>query len=800
MALAQPGGGRERPIIQLKGRVLDDQNDKPLEYATVQVFSRLDSNLIGGGITDPTGVFLIDVPIGRMYVQVSFIGYRPQTIAQVPLERGIREVDLGVIRLAPDMAITEDVEIVAERMEMELSLDKRVFNVGQNSTLKGGNALDVLETLPSVEVDVEGNVALRGSGNVRILIDGRPSGLAGVGSSEALRLLQSDLVERVEVITNPSARYEAEGEAGIINIILRKDRDRGLNGSVDISGGYFLNGGIAANLNYRGKKANYFGSLGSQYRKSPGSGYFLQRNLGANGEPTAIFERDREQMRGGLNNTLRAGMDIFLDKRSTLTISGLVRLGDRNNEVDIIYRDFDLNQNPIQTTTRSEDESEDAQTYELSINYEKDFEQRGRKWTADMRWIKADERELADFTEQIQDGNSPLIVQRSSNAENEENLLFQTDYIHPFGQGYKFETGSRINFRTIDNDYLVEQQNENNVFEIFEDFNDRLVYQENIYAAYGIVSHKGQPFSWQLGLRAEFTDISVTSRESAANIQKSYLNLFPSVNASYALDKSNTVQLSYSRRLSRPRFRLLLPFSNFTDSRNLYEGNPDLDPEYTDSFEGSYLTYWESGSFLGSVYYRYRTNVIERVLITNEQGVSLVFPINLATQDAYGLEFSFSQNITKWWRIGTNFNFFRAITKGSYQERNLDNDTYAWTNNLNTKINLPNGINLQANFIYSSPRRTSQGEQEGIGFLNLGASKDVLNKRGTLTLSIRDAFSSRKRIVDIVQQDFTRYDEFQWSIGTGVLTFNYRFGKQESNQKRRRQIRDEDRSGGGDGV
>lgn len=785
--------------LTITGKIIDSQTEAPLEYATIQIFTQQDTSLVGGGITSPEGTFSLEAEASRpLFMKISFIGYKTQNAGAVPLKAGQRSVDMGTLRLIPDMAITEDVEIVAQRVEMELSLDKRVFNVAQNSTLKGGNALDVLENLPSVEVDVEGNVSLRGSGNVRILIDGRPSGLAGLGSSEALRLLQSDLVERVEVITNPSARYEAEGEAGIINIVLRKDREKGLNGSMDLTGGYFINFGGAGNLNYRTKNMNLFGSYGINYRRNPGSGYFLQTNLDENGNPEEIFERERDQMRGGLNNTFRAGADFYLSKSSLLTISGLLRRGNDLNEVDIEYRDFDTQGNLLQRTTREEDEDEIDRNYEVSINYEKTFEQEGRKWTADMRWIFAEDRERADQLEQIQDGESDPIVQRSDNTENEENLLFQTDYIHPFGEGFIFEAGGRTTIRTIDNDYIVEQQNDIGVFEVFNGFDDRLVYQENIFAAYAILGRKRKDaaFSWQLGLRTEYTDIGVTSRSAETDIQKEYLNFFPSVNLSYQLDKNNTVQLSYSRRLSRPRFRLLLPFSNFTDARNLYQGNPDLDPEYTDSYEASYLTFWETGNVLASVYYRYRTGVIERILITNEDGISEVFPVNLATQDAYGIEVAFSQNITEWWRVGTNFNFFRAVTKGSYQELSLDNQTFAWTNNLNSKISIPEVFDMQVNFIYRSPRQISQGERRSLSIVNVGASKEIMRGRGTLTLSVRDLLNSRRRILDIVQPDFTRYDEFQWQAGTAALTFNYRFG-QEPKERRRREIEDENRSGGG---
>ncbi len=728
----------------------------------------------------------------------SFIGYKEKNVGAIERERGQLEVDMGTITLAPNATVMEAVEIEGERMEMELSLDKRVFNVAQNSTLKGGTALNVLENLPSVEVDVEGNVSLRGSGNVRILIDGRPSGLAGLGSTEALRLLQSDLVERVEVITNPSARYEAEGEAGIINIILRKDKQRGLNGSVDLTAGWNPNFGAAINLNRRGKNVNYFGSYGIRYRNNPGQGYFFQNNLDESGVLESSLERTREQWRGGLNNTVRGGVDIYFNDKNTLTVSGLARIGDDRNEVDLTYEDFDRFGNSFAFTTREEIENETDENYELSASYEKKFNKKGHVWTADARWILSDELEQADQVEQLQGSSGPPTVQRTDNLEKEENFLFQTDYIHPFAEKFQFELGSRITLRMIDNDYMVEQQNEAGVFEVFEGFDDRLRYQEDIYAFYGVLGMKGKPFSWQLGVRAEYTDIAVTSESAQTNIQKDYLNFFPSLSVSYEVAEGNTVQLSYSRRLSRPRFRLLLPFSNFTDARNLYFGNPDLNPEYTDSFEASYLTYWNSGSFLGSVYYRYRTGVIERVITVDENNISRLFPVNLSIQDAYGIEFSFSQDITSWWKMSTNFNFYRAVTTGSFEGINLSNDAWAWTNNLGSKLSIPKLFDMQINYLYRSPRITAQGRRRSISVINIGASKEILKGRGSLTLSVRDLLNSRIRIVELEQENFNRYDEFQWRAGSASLTFNYRLNREEVRQERRRRIKDEQRSGGGD--
>ncbi len=762
-------------LSTIEGTVVDERNS-PVPFASIALYKETaDSTFVKGIASNEEGKFQISIKPGSYFLKVSFLSFQENIISNIIV--GNDRVDVGKIMLIPSITELGEVEVIAEKEQIELNLDKRIFNVGNDLTNAGRNAIELLDNVPSVSVDVDGNVSLRGSQNVRVLIDGKPSGLVGISSTDALRQLQGSMIERLEVITNPSARYDAEGEVGIINIVLKKGRNQGLNGSFELVGGYPDNHSASINLNYKKKWINLFTSYGVNYRNSPGSGYSIQQFTG---DSTYSFERFRDRERGGLANNFRLGSEVYLNDWNTLTISGLYKISDGENKSVLTYRDFDQSNALVNTSIRTDNEQEDGETVELALSYKKTFSQKGREWTADLKWINNDDSEFSNVLE-VSDTSFDDLRQEVSNTEDERTWFFQTDYIHPIGKNGKLETGVRINLRSIENDYSVKEKEENGEFFILPDFNNFFVYQEDIYAGYLMFGNKVKDFSYQLGLRAEYSDISTELLKTNEINDRDYLNLFPSAHFSYELDKSNTLQLSYSRRLSRPRFRHLLPFFNFSDNRNFFSGNPNLNPEYTNSFELGHLNYFKNGSILSSIYYRYRTGVIERITEVDDSGLILIFPINLSTQNAYGLEFNVGYDVDKWWKLNGNFNFYRAITDGVYEEQDFYSDTYSWTARFSSKLTILKTVDFQTIFNYSSPRITTQGKSLSMYSLNLGASMDILKKKGTLMLSVRDLLNSRKRRSIVESEGFYSESEFQWRARQILLSFSYRL-----NQKKQR--------------
>ena len=335
-----------------------------------------------------------------------------------------------------------------------------------------------------------------------------------------------------------------------------------------------------------------------------------------------------------------------------------------------------------------EKEEEDKEVLEANFSLRKTFDRKDREWTLDIKRSKSDDIESANLSEISNlDSNAP-IYQQSNNTENEANWLVQSDYVHPIGTDGRFETGIKSTMRAIDNAFLLEQQQNNGVFEPLGSLDNEFIYLENIYATYAMYGNKINAISYQLGMRYEYSDITTELKKSAEKNQLDYQNLFPSAHISYELKKENTLQISYSKRISRPRFRHLIPFSGYSDSRNFYTGNPALQPEFSHSTEIGHLKYWEKGSLLSSIYYRYRTNVVERVRVSDSVGYTRLIPANLATQDAFGIELNASYNPYKWWRINSSINFYRAITSGSFEGQSLSSDTYTWNGKGNSKFSL----------------------------------------------------------------------------------------------------------------
>lgn len=756
----------QTPVVT--GKVVDTQGE-PVPFANAALFAAADSSLVGGAVTDIEGKFSIAAPAGTYYVEVSFISYTNKTVP--PFELG-QNVDLGSIKLEESARVLEAVVVEGQKSQMELSLDKRVFNVGKDLSNISASAADILDNVPSVAVDVEGNVSLRGSQNVRILIDGRPSSLTGTNTADAMRQLPGNMIERVEVITNPSSRYDAEGEVGIINIILKKEKQT--SGSFLLTTGYPDNYGAALNLSVRKKKFNYFGNYSFNYRATPGYGSSFQSFR----ESDSVFSyrQTTDRIRSQRSNNARAGVDYTLPKGGILTAAGALQRSAGLNKTMNLYEDFNSLDMPTRTIIRNERESEPEQNFEGALSYRKEFDEKGKLFTADFKWIENLETENATF-DQLDLSIDSIGFQQSTNTENERNVLFQTDYIHPFGEKGKIEAGLKSTLRVIDNDFRVEQlDDETMAWNAIPQLTNHLIYNENISAAYFMLGNEEKKFSWQIGMRGELSDIDIKLANSDDSNHQRYFNLFPSAHLAFQHARDKTIQLSYSYRLSRPRFRELMPFSNYSDNRSVSIGNPNLKPEYTHSMQAGYLVNWDGGSILSSGYYRYRTGVVEDISSIDSLAVTHRIPVNLSTQNAYGLEFNVTLNPVKWWRFNGNANFYRAVTEGVYKDDLFFSDTYTMTSRATLQFTMMKNWNFQGGLNYRAPRITTQGKDLAMYFVDASLSRDLLKGAGTITLSVRDLFNTRKYRTVIDRKDLGYFSErsFQWRARQFLLTFSYR--------------------------
>ena len=779
--------------ITITGNVMDETSGMPMEFATVSLFQVRDSSLIGGGLTEVDGSFSIEGKPTPMYAVVEFLSFETKIINDIIPQKGQTTISLGEIMIGADAVALDAIEIVGEKSETVFALDKRVFNVGKDLSNRGGTAQDILDNVPSVTVDVDGGVSLRGSGNVRILINGKPSGLVGGGAgTNGLKSIPANLIDRVEVITNPSAKYEAEGMSGIINIVLKKDSKAGVNGSFEVSGGWPENYGLGANMNYRKGRTNFFVNYGLNYNKNPSVGYTYLENY--SGDTTTATYAVRNGERNRLANSIRTGLDFSLTETQTLTAAFMYRYSTSNNLTPLRYYDHVFYGNEptgrklvptLSYTERVDDETETSPTLEYNVDYLKKFKEEGRELKASVQFSSNKDNESSEYNQGFYNNGvyeGTTLAQRSLNAEDQRNFIAQSDYVHPFSKDSKLEAGVRSQFRKITNNYLVEELNNGNWDKLIN-FSNSFLYQENVHAAYAIYGAKVKKFSYQGGLRLEYSDINTELKETNEINPRTYLNLFPSAHINYEFPGQNQVQLSYSKRIRRPRFWDLNPFFTFSDNRNFFSGNPNVNPEYTNSFELGHIKYWEKGNIGTNIFWRHTTDVIQRVTTFFDDGTTQTGPLNLATSDNSGVEFLFAYNPIKWLKLDGNLNIFRNTIVGEYQGLDLGADSYSWFGRIGSRFSFWKNADFQARLNYRAPVDIPQGVQKAMYIVDIAVSKDFLNNNATFTLAARDLFNSRRRNTEFFGDDYYQRVDQQWRRAPIVASINYRLNKKKERKK-----------------
>jgi len=791
--------------ITISGRITEEGSNVPLEYATVSFIDQSEK-IITGGITDESGNYKIIVPSGVYTVQFEYISYKTEALAK---QRLFKNTEMPTVSLSIDSESLDEVVIRAETTEVQIRLDKKIYNIGKDLTTGGATVSDALNGVPSVTVDVEGAISLRGNENVRILINGKPSAMAGFGSTDALRQLPADAIDRVEVITSPSARYDAEGTAGILNIILRKEKTLGINGSFTANYGVPLSSGLSTNINLRTDKFNIFNTTGLQYSSGPGNAKFENRYKSEDVvNPLLIEDRIYDRLRKGINTNL--GIEYFLTEKSSITATGFLRFGDNKTVTTNTTQEFDSANNPAINRVRTETETEDDTSYQLSLNYENNFNEKGHKLTADLQYENSKETEKSLIGETTIFPTSDRLSSEDVLAdEDKKEYLAQIDYVLPIGENAQFEAGYRGNFNETITDYsLKEEIGTTGDFELNEDLSNIFTYTENINAIYSQYGNKFGSFSFLLGLRMENTqlkgDVATDNMDITddpdvnLNFDKNYTGLFPTVNLTYELAENENISLGYNRRINRPRHWFINPFPSRSSEANIFQGNPNLDPAYASAFDLGYLKRWgKKVTLTTSVYYQHETDAFERVQENTgevtQNGVPIIrtIPINLSTNQRYGFEAGLLYNPIKWMRLNGSFNFFKFVTEGFYNEIDYGTEDTSWFARGSVKITLPGKIDWQTNGMYRGPRNNSQTTSEGIFMLDLAFSKDIINDDATLAFNVRDVLNSRKRKSFTDTETFSSTSEFQWRERQFNLSFTYRF-----NEKKQRERGN--RGGGGD--
>ena len=771
--------------LYVSGKIVDIITNQPLEYATI-VLKNLSTEQVTGGVSTQKGTFKIYASTGTYDITIEYLGFKPKYLKKIEISTN---TNLGTINLTEDANSLDEVEIIAEKSTVEIRLDKKIYNVGKDMTVKGGTAADVLANVPSVTVDIEGAVSLRGNENVRILINGKPSTFAS--GADALKQLPADAIQKVEVITSPSARYDAEGTAGILNIVLRKGKALGFNGSFSLNTGIPTNFGASTNLNYRTKKINYFTTIGYNYSDAPGNAYFLTKS----GLNKTIENREYDRERKNFNS--RFGLEYFLTDNSSITGSVLYRKSDRFTNTGIHTRSQDINPVADIIKVKNELENELDKQLEFNFNFTQNFKTSGHKLTFDLKYEDSNDDELATILEKqtfpvIVNPNDP--VEKTTAFEDQIRYLIQGDYVLPIGENAQFEAGFRSNISNQKTDYVLKEEQPSGNFEVNTQVSNLFTFDENIHALYSQYGNKYGKFSALLGLRMEITNINVKVSGTDLDSDKKYTELFPTLNLAYELKENETLTLGYNRRVRRPRSWFINPFPSRASDNNIFQGNPDLDPSYSNGFDLGYLKKWDKITFNTSAYYNYSTNVFQFISDEDptDSDITITSPRNIASENRYGMEFSFNYNLFKWWKLNNSFNFYENSLNGNGVGEDSKNSS--WTTRLNSRVKLPGKIDWQTTANYRGPRENFQSKNKGVFSINLAFSKDILKDKGTLSLNVSDLLNSRKRISDTqITNTTSRYSEFQWRERQIRLNFTYRL-----NQKKKRTPQ-RNNNGGNDG-
>lgn len=789
--------------VKVSGKVIDKVTNQPLEYATVTFQNPQKPSDIAGGITDAKGEFSFEINSGVYDIKVEFISFKPIEIKQ----RNIQDnLNLGTFSLVEDATLLEAVEVRQEVSTVNIKLDKKVYNVGQDMIVKGGTVSDVLDNVPSVTVDSDGTVSLRGNDNVRILIDGKPSNAINI--SEALRQIPADAIDKVEVVTNPSARYDSEGGGGLLNIILKKGKNQGLNGTVILSAGDPESYGASGNVNYKSEQFNLFTNLGYNKRNNPGNSLTNTEYLNADGTTRNYIDETRTNERINEGYNISFGADWFLDKSTTWTNTFNFRKNDNENPENVTYKNYDANRSFIGNSYRFNDQIGNSENVEYSTNITKNFEKEGHKLTFDGQFSQNNDND-SSLIDDVNDESTDNIQKQNRN-------VIQLDYVLPFGKASQFELGYKGDFNDLLTDYKVGKIEDDGSYTPYAEFTNKLDYKEKVNALYTQIGTKVGKFSALFGLRWEDSNIDINLLTTNDFNNKKYNNFFPSAFFTYEISDESSTSISYSRRISRPRGRMINPFSNYSSNINIFQGNPDLDPAFTDAIDLGYLKKWKKLTLSTSAYINKTTDSFQFVrresgdfVEVNIDGVNvltpviLTSPINLATQYRFGFEFTLNYSPYKWWKLNSNFNFYRNETQGDYSytnsqdvvvTQNFDNTAYSWFTRLTSKVSLPYKIDWQTNMTYNGPQNNAQGKSLGVFSANLAFSKDVLKEKGTIALNVQDVFNSRKRINETNLPELNSYSEMQWRERQVTVSFTYRFNKKKGEKERQQK-----REGGDEG-
>ena len=772
--------------ITVSGRILDSLTQQPIEFATI---SFKNYKGIVGTTSDKNGNFSMPINAGLYTVKIEFLSYTPIQLDNKELSVN---TNLGVFNLSFSVENLDEVKIIAEKKLVEFKVDRKIYNASKDIANKGGNAIDVLNNTPSVRVDDDGSVIMRGT-SATVLIDGKP--LFGLNNgTDILSSIPSNTIEKVEILTR-SAKYSAEGGA-ILNIVTKKRKGTGLSGSIDVHLGSPDDNGASTFLNENTDKINIFSTISFNNEEKIKRTTISQSFLDTNDANTGSFEQIRKDENQRNSFLFSLGSDFYLDNNNTLTTSFLINTNNKNFISSLRLDDFDAGTILERSANRNARDFDDVSKIELFLNYTTKFNNDGHQLSFDFKYDNTISENNADIVEETIQPISEIINQKVAKDQNLDNFLFQLDYVLPFSETKKIELGYKGTFRLYENKYKVSQFDEMlRDFVTVGGFFDSINYDEKVHAFYGQYSATHSNFSYSLGLRTEISDLSIGENSSNNPISKKYTDLFPSATLAYEFKDGGYISVDYHRGIERPEISQLNPFISLDDERFQSIGNPDLNPYFNNYFELSYGKDYEKISLISSVFLNYAKNPFLTIIQNvgqNDDG-SAIFrrtPINSGNKNFIGVDVNLTYNPFKGIRFGTYVNPSNLDISDTVDNL-YDFNSWIWLAQSYALISLNNGLQFKVDYIYQSPLKNKLTTLRTLNFTNLTISKSLFKKNGTLTFKVTDVFSSKWFSTQSFEANTNTLRRIKSDQRFG-LSFTYRFKqKRRSSKDRSKEINNE---------
>lgn len=785
-------------LYTIKGKIVDSANQSPLDFVNVALIKQNTETPASGVVTDGNGNFVLpQVQKGKYTLRISFVGYN--TI-EIPLIVSDKEQNLGVIKLTEDSKTLKEVQVVGQGSQMSFEIDKKVFSVDKNVAAAGGSASDVLQNIPSVDVDGEGNVSLRSNSSVEVWINGKPSGLTADNRAQVLQQMPAESIEKVEIMTNPSAKFKPEGTSGIINIVLKKNRKAGYYGSVSAGlvyvDGAKVKGNAGANINYSSSKVDAYVNLGYRAMDFKGSGYFDRYNL-KGVDTVSVLNQNSDMTRGFSGFFGRAGIDYHITDNQTLSLSGFGMAGSGYSTSILDYSQQNF-ENPLLNRTYKRVNTGDGTrpSLNVSLDYKLDLDKKGSNLMSSLSYSQHTRNNSETIVHNENNAIGSDFTQSNVGKNNE--LEFKLDYTKQYSDNKKIELGlaSSGEVRKSPTDAFDNLTN-TPINEYYNNF----IQKELTNAAYATYGSRFGKLSYQAGLRAEHfmrdwensyyvTNQGVASLHTEKSDVYKRFDVFPSAFIAYSLPKQNEVQLNISRRIQRPRGRDINPFRNYSDSTSISYGNPGLIPEISTAFELNYIKNWDAHMLSTSLYYRFTDDVMQQVQYRNGNTMEST-TINLSKSTNLGAEIVSKNRLFKILNLTTTLNlYYNKLDSGSYVSiydpaiitRTKARDNFSW--NIRSMANVILGKNtfMQITGDYSAPRLLAQGKESSTYAIDLGLRQTFMDRNLSVNLMVRDLLNSRKRSSITYGDGFYQKSESYFSGRMIGITATYNFGNMKPKQ------------------